>query len=73
MIAGWDEVGGPNLFYIDNDGTRLKGDKFSVGSGSTYAYGVLDNEYRYDLTVDEVRSGFLLLFSHSTMHSFFVS
>ena len=27
---------GPNLFYVDSDGTRLKGDLFSVGSGSTY-------------------------------------
>jgi 20S proteasome subunit beta 5 len=25
MIAGWDEALGPNLYYIDNDGTRLKG------------------------------------------------
>ena len=28
---------------------------FSVGSGSTYAYGVLDSCYRYDLSVDEAR------------------
>merc|ERR1719424_131735 len=49
MIAGWDEALGPNLYYIDNDGTRLKGNLFSVGSGATYAYGVLDNEYREDL------------------------
>lgn len=33
---------GPALFYVDSDGQRLKGDLFSVGSGSTYAYGVLD-------------------------------
>jgi 20S proteasome subunit beta 5 len=26
---------------------------FSVGSGSTFAYGVLDSEYRFDLTVEE--------------------
>jgi len=24
MIAGWDKKG-PQLYYIDNDGTRLKG------------------------------------------------
>merc|ERR1711957_1072339 len=30
-----------------------KGTFFSVGSGSTYAYGVLDNYYRKDLTVEE--------------------
>lgn len=35
-------VQGPALFYVDSEGTRLKGDVFSVGSGSTFAYGVLD-------------------------------
>jgi len=29
-------IQGPNLFYVDSDGTRLRGDLFSVGSGSTY-------------------------------------
>jgi len=53
MIAGWDESKGPALYYVDNDGTRLKGDKFSVGSGSTYAYGILDSGYRKDLTLKE--------------------
>jgi len=52
MITGWDETG-PQLYYVDNDGTRLKGKYFSVGSGSTYAYGVLDSFYRDDLTVEE--------------------
>jgi len=52
MIAGWDKTG-PNLFYVDNDGTRLKGSRFSVGSGSTYAYGILDSGYKYDLSVEE--------------------
>ena len=53
MITGWDKTG-PHLFYVDDDGTRLKGQRFSVGSGSTYAYGVLDSGYRPDLTVEEV-------------------
>ena len=38
---------------MDDDGTRLKGKYFAVGSGSTYAYGVLDTYYREDLTVEE--------------------
>lgn len=54
MVAGWDKRG-PGLFYVDNDGTRLKGDLFSVGSGSTYAYGVLDTEYKYDMSVEDAR------------------
>ena len=41
MVAGWDHTG-PNLHYVDSDGQRLKNNRFSVGSGSTYAYGVLD-------------------------------
>eukprot|EP01083_Nonionella_stella_P157300 510594_1 len=52
MVTGWDKTG-PQLYYVDNDATRLKGDLFSVGSGSTYAYGVLDTYYRPDLTVEE--------------------
>ncbi|KAA3463411.1 proteasome subunit beta type-5-like [Gossypium australe] len=46
MIAGWDETG-PGLYYVDNEGGRLKGMRFSVGSGSPYAYGVLDNGYAF--------------------------
>lgn len=38
---------------MDSDGTRLKGDLFSVGSGSTHAYGVLDQGHHWDLTDDE--------------------
>jgi len=54
MIAGWDKTG-PNLYYVDDDGTRLKGRLFSVGSGSPYAIGVLDSEYRFDLTPEEAQ------------------
>lgn len=52
MITGWDR-NGPGLYYVDSDGTRLKGNIFSVGSGSTFAYGVLDSGYRYDLELEE--------------------
>ena len=43
------------MFYVDSDGTRLKGDLFSVGSGSTFAYGVLDQGYHWDLTDEEAQ------------------
>ena len=52
MIAGWDKKE-QGLYYVDDDGTRLKGYLFSVGSGSTYAYGILDTKYRYDMTREE--------------------
>ena len=52
MICGWDKRG-PGLYYVDSDGSRLSNNMFSVGSGSTFAYGVLDSGYREDLSVEE--------------------
>ena len=67
MIAGYDKRGPgnniivsgqcqscvPGLYYVDSDGERTPGDCFSVGSGSIFAYGVLDAGYKYDLTDEE--------------------
>ena len=52
MLAGVDD-NGPNLYYINTEGSRIKGHLFSVGSGMTYAYGVLDTFYRWDMSLDE--------------------
>eukprot|EP00112_Aurelia_sp_Birch-Aquarium-sp1_P006363 Seg1703.9 transcript_id=Seg1703.9/GoldUCD/mRNA.D3Y31 product="Proteasome subunit beta type-5" protein_id=Seg1703.9/GoldUCD/D3Y31 len=52
MICGWDKRG-PGLYYVDSDGDRYSGNMFSVGSGSPYAYGVMDSGYKYDLSVEE--------------------
>ena len=52
MICGWDKTG-PQIYYVDSDGQRLGGPLFSVGSGSTFAYGVLDSGYSYDLTKEQ--------------------
>lgn len=41
------------LYYVDSDGERTPGTCYSVGSGSIFAYGVLDAGYRYDLTDEE--------------------
>uniref|UniRef100_A0A8C6VLS1 proteasome endopeptidase complex n=1 Tax=Naja naja TaxID=35670 RepID=A0A8C6VLS1_NAJNA len=48
LLCGWD-CQGPGLHYVYSDGTRFSGDVLAVGSGSPYAYGVLDVAYRYDL------------------------
>jgi 20S proteasome subunit beta 5 len=53
MIAGYDNEG-PQLFYVDSSAMRLNSNFcFSVGSGSTYAYGVLDAGYSYNMSDDE--------------------
>lgn len=38
---------------MDSEGTRTPGKVFSVGSGSIYAFGVLDSGYKWDLTDEE--------------------
>ncbi|KAI9216238.1 nucleophile aminohydrolase [Blastocladiella britannica] len=64
MVTGWDKHG-PGLFYVDSDGQRLSSDLFSVGSGSTFAYGVLDAEYKFDMTREEA----LALGQRAIMHA----
>ncbi|KAJ2486651.1 Proteasome subunit beta type-5 [Coemansia sp. RSA 2050] len=54
MVAGWDEKG-PGLYYVDSEGQRIANDLFSVGSGSTFAYGILDSHYRYDMDIEEAK------------------
>lgn len=53
MICGWDKKRGPKIYMVDNDARRLPGNMFSVGSGSVYAYGVLDKGYKFDMTEEE--------------------
>ncbi|XP_028283325.1 proteasome subunit beta type-11a [Parambassis ranga] len=47
---------GPRVIYVCSDGARLQGDIFSVGSGSPYAYGVLDTDLRWSLSEEEAIS-----------------
>ena len=42
LICGASECEGASLFCVDSDGGRVEGQVFSVGSGSTFAYGVVD-------------------------------
>jgi 20S proteasome subunit beta 5 len=52
MIIGWDQ-NGPGIYYIDSEGNRLRTKIISVGSGSTFAYGILDSSYRWELSIEE--------------------
>uniref|UniRef100_A0A673AHR7 Proteasome subunit beta n=1 Tax=Sphaeramia orbicularis TaxID=375764 RepID=A0A673AHR7_9TELE len=51
-LCGWDK----ELIYVCSDGARLQGNIFSVGSGSPYAYGVLDRELSWSLSNEEAIS-----------------
>src|SRR5256712_5521959 len=52
VIGGWDRSGG-HVYSFDAAGGSLP-DKFvSSGSGSPYVYGVLEDHYKDDMTLDE--------------------
>lgn len=52
ILSGWDTTGF-HMFYIDDAGTKVEGNIFSCGSGSTYAYSILDSAYDYNLSFDQ--------------------
>ena len=55
LIGGYD-ADGPALFNIDMFGSVEKKQYVTTGSGSPVAYGLLEDEYREDLTVDEAKN-----------------
>ena len=65
MIMGYD-VHGASIYYVDNSGTCLQGDVFSVGSGSTFALGILDTELRSDMSEDEAVALGIKAIRHAT-------
>ncbi|MFH1821514.1 MAG: proteasome subunit beta [Methanobacteriota archaeon] len=53
VISGMDD-GVPCLYFLDPVGGKIEEEKFaSAGSGSTIAYGVLEQTYRDNMTLDE--------------------
>lgn len=55
MFCGYDE-NGPKIYYVTDTGARIENGVFSVGSGSTIAYGILSARYRFDMTKEEALS-----------------
>jgi len=66
MVTGVDEDKKAGLFYVDNDGVHLAGKILCVGSGGTFAYGVLDSNYRWDMTDDEAKELGQKAIAHAT-------
>lgn len=52
IIAGYD-LEGPHVYSLDAAGGAIPDKYVSTGSGSPYVYGVLEDQYRDDMTVEE--------------------
>jgi len=55
LVGGFDKSG-PALFNIDMFGSVEEKSYVTTGSGSPVAYGLLEEEYRPDLTVEEAKA-----------------
>jgi 20S proteasome subunit beta 5 len=71
MIMGFDEKNGPQIYYVDNTGARINGELFAVGSGSTFAYAILDTERRKDMTEEEAIALGIKAIRHATFRDAF--
>ncbi|MDO5850024.1 MAG: archaeal proteasome endopeptidase complex subunit beta [Methanobacteriaceae archaeon] len=52
LLGGFDETGA-SIYSLDAAGGMIKDTFISTGSGSTFAYGVLEDRFHDDITVDE--------------------
>jgi len=55
LVGGYD-LSGPDLYNIDMFGSVEKKSFVTTGSGSPVAYGLLEEEYRENLSVDEAKA-----------------
>ncbi len=53
LVGGFDDSG-PRLFFVDIDGTLNEETMVATGSGSPVAYGVLENEFKEGMGIEEV-------------------
>lgn len=54
IMGGFDGNGG-SVYGVDAAGGSIKDDYVSVGSGSLFAYGVLEDHYEDNLSIDEAK------------------
>jgi 20S proteasome subunit beta 5 len=67
MIMGYHPRDGFSIYYVDNTGVRIEGDLFAVGSGSTFALGILDTEERrFDMTEEQAITLAIKAIRHAT-------
>lgn len=53
VVRSRSRICGPRVIYVCSDGLRLQGELFSVGSGSPYAYSILDSSVHWGMSVQE--------------------
>lgn len=55
LVGGIDDTG-PHLYVLDAIGSLIEDDYAALGSGATIAIGILEANYRKDMTIDEAKN-----------------
>jgi proteasome beta subunit len=56
LIMGGIDASGGHVFALDAAGGSIRDDYVSIGSGSVFAYGVLEDHFKLGMTEDEAIS-----------------
>ena len=62
LIGGYDNAG-PSLYNIDMFGSVEAKPYVTTGSGSPVAYGLLEEEYKSDMSVEDAKKGSIRIIS----------
>ena len=54
LLGGWDSTDGNVIYSVDFFGALTKEMAVSTGSGSPVAYGIIEDQYKMDMKVDQV-------------------
>jgi len=65
IVGGWDPVNGGQVYNIPLGGSLLKMPFCIGGSGSTFIYGLVDSEFRENMTQDDARALVKKAISHA--------
>lgn len=55
LVGGIDDTG-PHLYVLDAIGSLIEDDYAALGSGATIAIGILETNYRKNMTIDEAKN-----------------
>jgi proteasome beta subunit len=53
ILGGYTEWEGPKIYDIEGYGSSLEADFTAIGSGSLYAIGILESEWKPDLSLED--------------------
>jgi len=65
LVAGWDEQEGGQVYSIPLGGMKIRQNVAIGGSGSTWIYGLVDNQYKEGMNKDQAKEFVKMCVAHA--------